>query len=146
MVRPLLQQQPWEDPRDAIIHQSGDGMLAIRVGQWKLIEARGSGGFTQPRRQKVDPKDAAGQLYDLEADPGETTNLIGNASQSARAEELKSELEQWYAQFVIPKMDGSKQNVTGRGQIGRVGSDDYDKHFADDLVFFADGGPPPDNF
>ena len=43
-------------------------------------------------------------------------------------------------------MDGSKQNDTGRGQIGLVGSDDYDKPFADDLVFYADGGPPPDDF
>ena len=85
-------------------------------------------------------------MYNLVKDPGETTNLIGDSSQSARAEELKSELERWYAQFVIPKMDGSKQNVTGRGQIGLVGSDDYDKPFADDLMFYADGGPPPDNF
>ncbi|MAG35670.1 MAG: arylsulfatase [Dehalococcoidia bacterium] len=47
----------------------------IRQGRWKLINHLGSGGFSKPRRIKPSPGGPTGQLYDLEADPGETTNL-----------------------------------------------------------------------
>ena len=33
-------------------------------------------------------------------------------------------------------MDGAKNNVTGRGQIGLAGSEDYAKPFADDVVLY----------
>ena len=122
--------QMGEDAAVFVLDEYGPTRM-IRTHTWKYIHRY---------------PDGPSEMYNLEEDPDETTNLIGDSSQTARAEELKSELEQWYAQFVIPKMDGSKQNVTGRGQIGLVGSDDYDKPFADDLVFYADGGPPPDDF
>lgn len=47
----------------------------IREGKWKLIDHLGSGGFSKPRRIKPEPNGPKGQLYDLEADPGETRNL-----------------------------------------------------------------------
>ncbi len=39
--------------RPSIVHQSGDGMLALRQGDWKYVEALGSGGFTEPKRVKA---------------------------------------------------------------------------------------------
>ena len=63
--------------REATVHHSLGGMFAIRKGRWKLIEGRGSGGFTQPRKIKAKPGEPAGQLYDLRADPSETENLWG---------------------------------------------------------------------
>ncbi|MEM7308760.1 MAG: arylsulfatase [Planctomycetota bacterium] len=58
--------------RDHLVHHSGQGVFALRVGRWKLILGRGSGGFSR----WAPPEDApAGQLYDLEADPGEATNV-----------------------------------------------------------------------
>ncbi|MCH2132516.1 MAG: arylsulfatase [Phycisphaerales bacterium] len=75
---PLLRNETWSDPREGIIHQSGDGLLAIRCGKWKLIEALGSGGFSSPKRPKPDADGPAGQLYDLEVDPAETTNLYNS--------------------------------------------------------------------
>jgi len=60
-------------PRDTIVHPAG--LFAIRSGKWKLIEGLGSGGFSKPRRRKPEPGEPRGQLYDLEADLGETTNL-----------------------------------------------------------------------
>ena len=77
--------------RDAIIHHSGDGMFAIRKGRWKLIEGRGSGGFTQPARVQRKDGDLEVQLYDLVSDPGETQNLA--ASQSEKVTELLRLLE-----------------------------------------------------
>ena len=58
--------------RDHLIHHSGNGLFAIREGPWKLILGKNSGGFTQYRP----PADApAGQLYNLQSDPAESTNL-----------------------------------------------------------------------
>lgn len=59
----------------AIIHHSLDGMFAIRVGDWKLIEGLGSGGFTKPAR--VDPagQPTPYQLYNLAEDPAEENNV-----------------------------------------------------------------------
>ena len=71
----LLGRTPEVPIRDVIVHHSLDGMFAVRKGSWKLIEGRGSGGFTTPRR--IDPAsgEPVGQLYNLADDPGETRNL-----------------------------------------------------------------------
>lgn len=61
--------------REELVHHSLDGMFALRQGRWKLIEGRGSGGFTPPAREEPDPAAPAGQLYDLEADPEEARDL-----------------------------------------------------------------------
>lgn len=61
--------------RDHAIHHSSEGMFAIRKGDWKLIEGRGSGGFTAPRFIDPAPGEPAGQLYNLRADLQETQNL-----------------------------------------------------------------------
>ena len=55
-----------------VIHHSIAGMFAIRVGRWKLIAGNGSGGRQQPRGK---PFAAPYQLYDLEADRGESRNV-----------------------------------------------------------------------
>lgn len=72
---PVLLGKATHPPRDAAMHHAGNGMLAIRLGPWKLIEGLGSGGFTAPREVKPGPGDPPGQLYNLAADPGETTNV-----------------------------------------------------------------------
>lgn len=72
----LLNARPDRPVRDYAVHHSYTGVFAIRQGPWKLIPARGSGGFTQPRT--LDPAKEggpAGQLYDLESDPSETRNV-----------------------------------------------------------------------
>ena len=61
--------------REGTVHHSYEGMFSIRQGQWKLILGRGSGGFTQPIRVTPGPGEPKGQLYDMENDTAETTNL-----------------------------------------------------------------------
>jgi len=58
--------------RTEAIHQSIDGMLAIRQGEWKLIDGQGSGGFTS---LQIPPNAPPRQLYNLDEDPSESTNL-----------------------------------------------------------------------
>ena len=60
--------------RDHVIHHSSEGMFAIRKGPWKLVEGRGSGGFSQPRFIDPAPGEPVGQLYNMEIDLQETTN------------------------------------------------------------------------
>jgi arylsulfatase A-like enzyme len=62
--------------REAVVHHSVNGSFAIRQGRWKLCLCPDSGGWSAPRpgKQKGLP---AMQLYDLEKDAGERTNLQG---------------------------------------------------------------------
>lgn len=62
-------------PRAAVVHHSINGSFAIRDGKWKLCLCPDSGGWSQPTPGNA-PKDTPDvQLFDLEADPSETTNL-----------------------------------------------------------------------
>jgi len=73
---PVLLGRPYRRPlREAIVHHSGNGMFAVRQGQWKLILGRGSGGFSKPSSVRPKPGEPKGQLYDLRADPAEQHNL-----------------------------------------------------------------------
>ncbi|MFN3168750.1 MAG: sulfatase family protein [Phycisphaeraceae bacterium] len=64
-----------EPVRTSLVHHSGNGTFAIRVGDWKLIENNlGSGGFSSPGRVAPQPDGPQGQLYNLKRDPKETDN------------------------------------------------------------------------
>jgi arylsulfatase A len=81
----LLRGQPAPaSRRGALVHHSADGEFSIREAKWKLILAPGSGGWSSPTRNpspwtqpKADSFEGLPpfQLYDLAADPKETTNL-----------------------------------------------------------------------
>ncbi|MES2375395.1 MAG: sulfatase-like hydrolase/transferase [Bacteroidota bacterium] len=78
--------------RPSIIHHSNDGMFAIRKGKWKFIDGNGSGGWSAK-----DPNDNfPGQLYDMEKDERETTNLYSKYPDVVK--ELKDLLEQQKSQ------------------------------------------------
>lgn len=71
---PALSGREITTSRRGIIHHSISGHFAYREGKWKLLLAKGSGGWTAPKEKDVASMLKA-QLYDMEADPGETTNL-----------------------------------------------------------------------
>lgn len=96
----LLGEQAGDEPvRRYTLHQTNKLELSIRRGPWKYLDHRGSGGNdyeTHPLLQSyVLPEkapDAPGQLYHLEHDPGETTNLYFD--HPAIVEELRAQLQQ----------------------------------------------------
>lgn len=73
---PAFRGEAIETTRKGIIHHSISGHFAYREGKWKLLLAKGSAGWAKPREKDVPEGSPRGQLYDLEADPGETTNLF----------------------------------------------------------------------
>ncbi len=66
-----------ENPREAIVHHSVLGRFSLRHGNWKLLLAPGSGGRTAPLGIEATSQGLPEmQLYNMEADIGETNNLI----------------------------------------------------------------------
>ena len=55
---------------------AGNRMMTIREGKWKYLDGHGSGGFSGRNSKKRKSEQKAAQLYDLQADLGETTNLF----------------------------------------------------------------------
>ena len=77
-ILPLLSGSPVEFSRKGIIHHSVSGCFAYRQDKWKLLLAKGSGGWTSPTENMMSKVADApkGQLYNLEEDPGEKNNLF----------------------------------------------------------------------
>lgn len=61
--------------REATIHQSVNGNLAIRKGDWKLLLTPGSGGWSYPRPGKEEQGLPPVQLFNMRNDPSEMVNL-----------------------------------------------------------------------
>ncbi len=77
--------------RNSIVSQSIGGYFCIRDENWKLALCPGSGGWSNPRPGRVDmSKFPPLQLFDLNTDPGEQTNLVANHPE--RVEKMKSML------------------------------------------------------
>ncbi len=76
--------------RAGVIHHSITGHFAYRTGKWKLLLAKGSGGWSSPREKESSGMPIA-QLYNLEIDPAETQNLY--LTHPEIAEKLLQELE-----------------------------------------------------
>ena len=61
--------------RTAVVHHSISGKFAIRNERWKLVLCPGSGGWTHNDAEAAKAGLPLIQLYDMQADPGETHNV-----------------------------------------------------------------------
>ena len=67
--------------RDHVVSHSINGTFAIRRGEWKLALCPDSGGWSKPRPGTPEANSLPSrQLYNLDDDLGERTNLIGEHS------------------------------------------------------------------
>lgn len=62
------------------------------------------------------------EFYDLQTDPRESNNLFGDPDYADLILERRHELEDWFANYSDPSFDGTRQPVTGFGQLDRVDS------------------------
>lgn len=65
------------------------------------------------------------EFYDLTADPGEEVNLAETEDSAVQEKiaSLKNQMEQWFIRYSDPDRDGTRQDVYGLGQIGKVGKE-----------------------
>ncbi|MDF1859829.1 MAG: arylsulfatase [Verrucomicrobiales bacterium] len=108
---PALSGEKIVSTRNGVIHHSFTGHFAYRQGPWKLLLARGSGGWTSPKENEV-PKDSPkGQLYHLGKDIGETNNLY--ESNPEKVAELLTLLEEDVARGRSTEGPESDNDVDG---------------------------------
>lgn len=78
-ILPLLLDAAHAATRTNFVMRSSRGVYAIRQGDWKLVQAKGSGGFMDsydPSLAEANPHE--GQLYNLSTDIGESHNLYAD--------------------------------------------------------------------
>lgn len=80
--------------REATVHQSVFGNLAIRKGDWKLLMTPGSGGWSYPRPGKEEEGLPPVQLFNLKDDPSEQKNL------QAEHPEIVKELKELLIKYI----------------------------------------------
>jgi arylsulfatase A len=83
MLPVLSGEESGEPVREYTLHQTWTLQLAIRKGDWKYLDHKGSGGNNYENRAELKSyilpeaaPDAPGQLYNLAKNPGETKNLF----------------------------------------------------------------------
>ncbi len=64
-----------DSQRTGVVHHSISGHFAYRVGDWKLLLARASGGWSSPKEKDMGQDSDEAQLYNLAKDPREQNNL-----------------------------------------------------------------------
>ena len=109
--QPALTGQPIVSTRAGVIHHSISGHFAYRQGPWKLILARGSGGWTSPKENEVPADAPIAQLYNVATDPGEKHNLWQKQSETA--------------QRLLAQLTADIQN--GRSTAGAPSANDVDE-------------------
>ena len=93
-MMPLLNESS-ESGRSTVVHHSITGKFAIRDGRWKVVLCPGSGGWTHSDAQAARDGLPLVQLYDMQADPGETRNL--HAEYPDKIKELLALLRRYVA-------------------------------------------------
>ncbi|MCY3020470.1 MAG: sulfatase-like hydrolase/transferase [Planctomycetota bacterium] len=102
----LLRGEPLGGDEQVIVYDEYGPVRMIRTREWKYVH-----------RYPYGPH----ELYGLASDPDERKNLVDDAACAGRLAELRARLETWFSRFVDPAIDGAREPVTGKGQLGWAG-------------------------
>lgn len=118
---PALKSETITTDRQGIVHHAISGQFAIRSGDWKLILAPGSAGWTYPAgKTAIDLGLPLIQLYNLKQDIGETNNLQAECPE--KVGELLALLEHYVAEG---------RSTSGAKQTNDTEIDLWKKHMHD---------------
>ncbi|WP_249315752.1 sulfatase-like hydrolase/transferase [Bacillus sp. FJAT-49711] len=95
-----------EEDKNIYIYDEYGPVRMIRNKQWKYIH-----------RYPYGPH----EFYNLAEDPEESENLYGQSEYLDNIKKMKSDLVNWFHEYVDPSIDGTKEPVTGYGQLRRGG-------------------------
>jgi hypothetical protein len=109
------------DPRR--VGRSYAAFLRGRKPRWEeklFFEYSYSRGMRTPTRKLILRAEGfSNEFYDLEKDPGETTNKIDDPAFSREIASMRAEMEKWFTKAGAPKLDAwrgtTKQNLTPYG-------------------------------
>ncbi|MDR2776084.1 MAG: arylsulfatase [Tannerella sp.] len=101
---PIINGSETQAVRDHIVYISSHNKLAIKAGEWKLIDNLGSGGFSAPAVVEPELHGPHGQLYHISEDVSECNNLYLRHKQKA------DELHELLRQTVKQGYSRKKQN------------------------------------
>lgn len=102
---PVLLRGEERDEHVVILDEYGNSRM-IRTKEWKYIH-----------RYPYGPN----ELYDLVNDPEEKNNLVSLPECDHIRQELLDHLQKWYIQYADPAVDGTREAVTGFGQLRKPG-------------------------
>lgn len=87
---------------DIVVFDEYGPVRMIRTKEWKYVHRY---------------PDGPNELYDLVNDPAEETNLVDEPKHQDLINDMKSRLDGWFEKYVDSKLDGSKEDVRGKGQL-----------------------------
>ncbi len=114
----VLAGQPVSDWDNTVFYEF-ERLRCVRTERWKYVHRHPAGPH---------------ELYDLQADPAEQSNLIANAEQANTVQELKARIDRFFGRYAEPKYDlwqgGGSQTVLFQGRT-------------EDEAQLPDASPPP---
>lgn len=100
------QKDPSTDGRCVFVFEEYGPVRMLRTSQYKYIH-----------RYPYGPH----EFYDLQQDPREEINQIAEPCRQRMILEMRHQLNMWCRKYVDPDVDGSREAVTGWGQLCRAG-------------------------
>lgn len=103
---PLLLGEEGAGREDVVIYDEYGPVRMIRTREWKYVH-----------RYPYGPQ----ELYHLTADPDERNNLIDAPEAEEQRRSMKERLDSWFVSYADPYRDGTREAVTGFGQLELAG-------------------------
>ena len=107
-VLPVLLGETDQAREKHVIYDEYGPTRMIRTPEWKYVHRFAFGPH---------------ELYDMAGDPDERKNIVDDKSSESVVTELRRQMTDWFARYVVPELDGARFPVGGGGQIDKIAPD-----------------------